>query len=554
MDLPAAPRGTVRLFGWVRLRQLRVAASELLHQPAKLAVLAVAWGGLFVGVYALAYRGLKFISDTAGIGAFLLERLWYLFLFVVMALLFISQMATCLSTIIRSTETWWWRTLPVPVRSLGRAKWLESSFYSSWAVLLLLAPIVCAHLVLSHRGLWLLGWMGFLALPMLGIVTALATLVLLLGVRSSVRWPLPRGSAAALFVAACALIFWLLGERAQEQDRDAWFLALQEVLPRMRVAMAPVWPSSWVATALADAMNGRWTEAWMYAALLWTTAAVAWRALDHVMAWQLNRVLEPPAPEAWRGADATCSSWGHPLAAMLRKDVLLAGRDPMLWSQALVFFGLLGAYFANIHRLARFSGDPSWRLGLASLNLACTLLVLGSLAVRFVFPQPSLEGRALWLLRMVPRGIAQLLRAKLWFYGAAAAALVEGLLWLSMARLDVPGPLRGWLLLIGLAAAWTIVAITVGLGAWWADPSATDAARVVSSSRGAMALVGVLVYVGLVIAALLAAWAGWAAHRPWETAGAAAALGCLSAAVGWWLVRRGAQVLAEQERVMAGSV
>ena len=146
LTLPRAPRGGVRLLTWVRLRLLRAVAAGVLRQPAKLAVLSVAWTGLFAGLYAGARFGLKFIVDTAGIGAFLLERIWYLLLFVIMVLLFVSQIAAGLSTIIQSPETRWWWTLPVPARTIGRAKWLESSFYSSWAVLFLLAPLACGTL------------------------------------------------------------------------------------------------------------------------------------------------------------------------------------------------------------------------------------------------------------------------------------------------------------------------------------------------------------------------------------------------------------------------
>lgn len=553
------PRGGVRLLTWVRLRLLGALGAAVLRQPPKLAVLVLAWGALFGGLYAAAHHGLTFVADTAGIGAFLLERLWYLFLFVVMVLLFVSQVAAGLSTIIRSAETRWWWTLPVPPRAIGRAKWLESSFYSSWAVLLLLAPLACAYLRVSDRGVWLLGWMAVLTLPLIAIVTSLATVALLAGVRAGARWPLPRGSAAVGFVAACAAIFWLLGERAQEQEREVWFVALQELLPRMQIAMSPWWPSSWAATGMAAAMNGRWTQAWLYAALLWTTAGVCWRVLDHAMAALLGRALEPAGHREAAAGSASAARgirvWGHPLLAMLRKDLALAARDPMQWSQALVFFGLLGAYFANIHRLASFSGEASWRVGLACLNLACTLLVLGSLAIRFVFPQPSLEGRVLWMLRMVPNGVTHLLRAKLWFYGTVAMVLVEGLIALSMTRLSVPAELRWWILGVAVMAAWTIVALAVGLGAWWADPAVTDAARVVSSSRGALALVAMLAYVALVIAGLFFAWAGSAAHRPAALSGAVATLALISAFLSWRLVQGGERALAERESLIAaGSV
>jgi ABC-2 type transport system permease protein len=228
------------------------------------------------------------------------------------------------------------------------------------------------------------------------------------------------------------------------------------------------------------------------------------------------------------------------------KDLLLVIRDPMQWTQAVVFFGLLGAYFANIHRLTQIGMEPQWRIGIASLNLACTLLVFGSLAVRFIFPQMSLEGRSLWVLRMAPDGIRHLVRAKLVLYGTIAIVVIEALLWLSAGRLGIPMQIRWWLGGVGILAGLTIVGLAVGLGAWWIDPSAQDAARVVSSSHGAFVLVLMLCYVGCVVHALVIAWTGWATDAPGRLLLASAMLAVISIVTCSLSVRLG---LAKLERM-----
>ena len=294
-------------------------------------------------------------------------------------------------------------------------------------------------------------------------------------------------------------------------------------------------------------MNDRWQEGALYGCLLWTTALVCARLLDHLGAVVLFPVLRraddssarPPSVAAATGACAVSWRIRRPLSASVTKDWLLVIRDPMQWGQAVVFFGLLGAYFANIHRLSRFSIEPSWRIGVASLNLACTLLVFGSLAIRFVYPQTSLEGRSLWLLRLTPSGIRHLLTAKLSVYSTLGLLIIEGLLWLSMGRLEVPFPIRWWLAGVGVVAALTLVALAVGLGAWWIDPSAQDAARVVSSSNGALALVLMLCYVGCVVGALIVAWISWSHALSSGILLASVGLVAMSALAGWWPLRQG---------------
>lgn len=546
--MPPWPGG-VGLFWWVRARMWRASVRQLAREPARLIVTAGAWSALLVGVYAIAYRGMQFVSETTGLGPFLMSRMWFLFLFVLILLLSVSQVVNGYSTLVRSPETRYWMTLPVGARTLARAKWLESSVYSSWASVLLALPLGLAYFRVLHQPWWLVvGVAGLLLVPLSGIVTALATAVLLVWLRWCSRLVIRRELIPLMFVLAAAALFWLLGERHHETNQDVWFLALQALLPRMQMATSAWVPSSWAATATDAAINGRWTACGGYTLLLWTTALLAWRLLDHLSAALLFPVLRqhaqpdlPPACPAnvlWRDAGRsparlTVRWWMRsPLAASLMKDACLAIRDPMQWSQALVFFGLLGAYFGNIHRIAQLSVEPAWRVGVASLNLACTLLVFGSLCVRFVFPQTGLEGRSLWLLRIAPRGIRSLLVSKLCLYGALGALITEGLLCLSVNRLGVPEPVRWWLALVGVIGSVTLVGMAVGFGAWWIDPAAQDAARAVSSSQGALVLVFMLGYIACVAAALALVWTGWAGEMVRRAVVAGVGLAAVSLLVG----------------------
>ena len=145
----------VAMFLWVRGRRLSHGFRDTCQAPLKLGVTLMVWTILFALIFVLAYRGIAFINDTAGLGPFLLSRLWFLFLFVVMILLFVSQIANAFSTTIRAPEARYWMTLPVSARTLGRAKWLESSLYSSWAILVLGLPLCIAYILVLKRSWWL---------------------------------------------------------------------------------------------------------------------------------------------------------------------------------------------------------------------------------------------------------------------------------------------------------------------------------------------------------------------------------------------------------------
>jgi len=519
LTLPAIPASSgLALALWLRGRRLRAAWQATRRSPLKLAVILAVWGTLVAGSYVLAYQGMRFIYDTSGVGPFMLDRLWYLCLFVIAIMLLVSQLATAYGTVIRAEETRAWMAWPLSSRWIIRAKWLESASYSAWAVLVMVLPLGVAYVQILHHSLALVAWLMAVFAPLVVIVTACSTMIVLSWLRwVRLRVRIPRELIAVGFVVVSGILFWVLGEHKRQAQEDVWFVALQELLPRMRLAMSIWMPSCWTARAWSAGLAQRWQEAGIFAALLWTTAAVTLRALDHLAAGVLWPVLLGQA-ERVEGASSVTPvssamrvSWGMrvPFRAYVTKDLLLLARDPVQWTQALVFFGLLWAYFANLHRLATMAVDPSWRIGVAGLHLACTLLVFGSLAVRFVFPQMSLEGRRLWLLHAAPGGLPRALLAKLVLYSGVGILIVEGLLSVSVARLQVPGVLRIWMAAVGCVASVSVVGLALGLGTLLIDPTVSDPAKFVSSSSGALALVLMLGYVGMIGWSLTLLWSWW---------------------------------------------
>jgi len=103
----------------------------------------------------------------------------------------------------------------------------------------------------------------------------------------------------------------------------------------------------------------------------------------------------------------------------------------------------------------------------------------------------------------------------------------------------VPPLFRWWLAGVGGCAAVAIVGLTVGMGAWWIDLDAQDAARVVSSSSGALVLVLMLGYIGCVVAALVFAWTSWINHFLSGLLAAGIGMALVSFLVGWIPLRGG---------------
>ncbi|KKL94738.1 hypothetical protein LCGC14_1861700, partial [marine sediment metagenome] len=90
------------------------------------------------------------------------------------------------------------------------------------------------------------------------------------------------------------------------------------------------------------------------------------------------------------------------LVLLIVKDLRLFRRDPVQWSQFLIFFGLLGLYFVNVRSFRYDHYYVGWVNVISFLNLSVVGLLMSTFTTRFIFPMISLEGRRFWILGLLP--------------------------------------------------------------------------------------------------------------------------------------------------------
>src|SRR4030095_6995903 len=92
--------------------------------------------------------------------------------------------------------------------------------------------------------------------------------------------------------------------------------------------------------------------------------------------------------------------------------------------------------------------------------------VTTAVAVRFVYPMPSLEGRAWWIVRTAPVGLERIWWAKLWIGFVPLLALAGALVLATNAMLGV-APVVTAVFLVSLVP---LVAAEGRLGRWLRGP------------------------------------------------------------------------------------
>jgi ABC-2 type transport system permease protein len=239
-------------------------------------------------------------------------------------------------------------------------------------------------------------------------------------------------------------------------------------------------------------------------------------------------VVERVFPKAWsRGQEGRVHAGDErPLARWLRaltaplprttgllfaKDLAIFFRDTSQWSQLLLLLALIVVYVFNFSVLP--VGDDT-ALGIvlrdvaAFCNLGLAAFVTTAVAVRFVYPMVSLEGRSWWILRSAPLALERVWWSKFWLGFLPLVLLGETLVAATNHFLGVG---HGLTLLFGLTLLPLLAAVvSIGLAFGAAYPRLdTQNAAQIATSFGA--IVYMVTCLGLI--ALVAALEAWPVMR-----------------------------------------
>ncbi len=464
--------------------------------------------GLLAGLWRLFLDGFRFISALGGIGTLLIQRLFSLFFFSLAAMLLVSSLITAYAVLFRAAENPSLVLSSVPHGRRILHQWLEITLISAWAFFFMIVPFVGAFVMHERLPLLFIFWTGLLSLPFVFLCCAAGVLLTL----AAVRW-LPRLHPAWIGLALAGTAGWWwwrhAASAAPPHADDAVFM-LARLVPGLRLAAYPLWPSHWVAEGILALGRGDWARGAGFSAVLLTNLLMAGLLVDRLgqawfyQAWQ--RTLAPRRRRSVRQpADrfrAETLLWflRQDYRALVLKDWRQLMRDPVQWTQGAVFFCLLAVYFLNLRNLNYHLLTPVWRNLIAFLNIFSLAAIMSSFCSRFVYPQMSLEGHGCWILGLSPVSIGRMLLVKFAAAWIVLLAVGAGLLILSSTLLNATPGVRA--LAAGLAAAMSAAfcALATGLGAIFMNLRQRNPVVILSGFGGTLNLALSLAYM---IAAIL---------------------------------------------------
>lgn len=469
----------------------------------------------------------------------LVETLLAMFCFVLFFLVMLSDTVVVWSGLFRTRAATFQAQLPGGDRRLFWASSIEGGMWASWAVGVLMVPLIAvlvgdALITLAQdRGVVPDAWKKALmfsagefwaqrnvllveglamAAAMFATLMAFVACCMACGALAALLLAriipiLRRGLKGVLIVGTGALVVATIVLLGAHQDQIGTATFLQQIIGRLAFAENPLLPSWWTQQGISAALSGRWGE-WLYfsSLLASTTAGIAilgeWYAhrrlrldLDALTGRPENRGRSQS--RRWRPVPGLT----HDLALLVAKDLRLFRRDPAQILQFTMFFGLLGFYLLMLPRIgSAFMMDAYWRPIVSLMSLTAVSMALATFTGRFVFPLLSLEGRRLWVLALAPWPRERVVTAKFAFALLVGLPVSVALVVLSGIMLKLPVGLVAYEVLVMCCMAVGFSSGALGLGARLADYNQDNPAKLVAGYGGTVNLLITLVYAALLLA------------------------------------------------------
>ena len=329
----------------------------------------------------------------------------------------------------------------------------------------------------------------------------------LLGMLLTRYFPRSRGRVLglgfALLTALAVVLAWYAGFFSYSTTVDEQFV--DNVLACFRFSQSAWAPSFWVSEGIMSASRGEWGPAAFNLGLLIATAFFLWAVADliaeKIYASSFSRATGSPS-RRYRRTGGLIDTASDKLARiapftarLVAKDLRTFLRDPVQYSQVLIFFGLLFLYVANLRNLGYQSivlehiSSLRWTNFVAFTNLAAAGLTLATLTTRFVYPLISMEGKRFWVLSLMPVKRSRLLLGKYIFALGGSLFLIVPLVALSSYMLGSNVKMAWMHAVTALALCLGLPGIAVGMGAVFPNFREDSPSKIVSGFGGTLCLI-----------------------------------------------------------------
>ena len=515
-----------QLFWKLRLRESRSQLRSLFTNSRMRTGLVISLSIFFwAGLFSLFYLGFRFVVSNVGMPgatyhAQTVQFVFTLFFMSLQVMLIFSAGIILYGGLYASNETTLLLTLPVRDSRLVFYRFQEALFFSSWGFFLLASPMMIAYGLVVKAPWYYYAYLPGLMISFAYIPCALGAIACLVLIS---RVPhLRRIIVGAIALVVVAIAYSSIWNTLDIDNADllgtAWF---KQTFRRFEFTRGEWLPSTWLSNGLLESARRQgsdlgdlpWLQSGKYLVVLVSNALFLHVVLlwvgglvyrDSYYGLNSRQARETHARLAWvdRTVEKLMFFFSREIQLLVIKDIRLFRRDPVQWSQFIIFFGLLMLYFANIDRFRQHRADLSimtWVNIVSFLNLAVVGLILSTFTTRFIYPLISLEGRRFWILGRLPIERDTILWGKFLFAACGSWIPCAALVLASDILLDVSILVMLVHQFISVLLCMGLSGMAVGLGAIMPDFREQSPSKIAAGFGGTLNLVLSAIYILLVV-------------------------------------------------------
>jgi ABC-2 type transport system permease protein len=463
----------------------------------------IVFGGFSAAAYYLSSTITEYVLDNTRIGLYLYHRFISMVLFVFFLAVNLGNIVVSYATLYKSSEVTYLLTKPISYTNIFILKFLDNFLYSSTTLFLVGFMVLLGYgTYFGYSWYTLLAVLLFILIPFMFLSACLAVLILMTIMKAASKYGFRKiiFALSALYLLVVMLFFRYSNPIQLVADVNRYYPHVDEYMMSLDPGFLRYLPNHWVSEFLFYLARGDIASALPMAGILLGVTAAAFVVCllvaqrfyfaSWVATFQFQAETNQPAlhRKPWL-LDFRKPSFLQPQwEALLKKEYFQFIREPSQWIHLSLMLVLVGLFVASIGSLRISLGDVNIRLVTYLVLFGFGAFLSSSLALRFVFPMVSLEGKAFWSVLSAPLSLRKHYAVKFLVAFAFILVLAEVVAVFSnlpYARFTERRPL---LMYFGIYSAfWLSLALTalnLGLGGYFVNFSEKNPIRV-SSSQGA---------------------------------------------------------------------
>jgi ABC-2 type transport system permease protein len=480
------------------------------------------FAGFSVGAFYLARGSTEFVVRQMRAGLFLFHQFLSMLLFIFFVTVNLGNIIVSYATLYRSSEVGYLLTKPVSYTSVFILKFLDNFLYSSTTLFLVAFMVICGYGSFFHYPWYFYPFVMLAVLvPFMFLSASIAVLILMAIMKLASRIGF-RKVMGLLFLIYFGMVFFYFNSfnpigLVEQVNRNPG--ALETTFAGLEPGFLKYLPNQWVSSFLYDLASGAlWSGLGYVALLVSVTAGVFLVALFvarkfYYRSWLVSLQVQaassvPYTSDVKRWFDFRSNSMLAPQTeALLKKEYFQFIREPSQWIHFLVMVMLTSIFVFAV-------GNLNLRLRVTEVQLVTYLVLISfggfltsSIALRFVFPMVSMEGKSFWLLLSSPIERSKIYRVKfiLGLGGVIVLAMVVAVATnIPFVRLSASRPL---LMYSGVFTAFwislTMVAMNLGFGGFFANYAEKNPIRIASSQGATLTFLATLLYLIATVTVLI---------------------------------------------------